>query len=199
MVRKTPSGRDAGGVLLLGGDGFSAPSHMMVCAVPMTVGCREVRGRLAHCAPHRLPWRGEAGAQLPRDSGGRSRRGPDAHRDPAGADGQGEGRRRQQLVPPASGSPAAAGVRGGDGSEWQKPSLLSPPPSTPQPSSLALQEASPQIPCLGGQRAQVSEPGLTRWKSQPPASLAHSRPGSVTQPQFPHLYNGVMSVSTFES
>ena len=49
---------------------------------------------------------------------------------------------------PASGSPAAAGVRGGDGSERQKPSLLSPPPSTPQPSSLALQEASPQIPCL---------------------------------------------------
>lgn len=106
-------------------------------------------------------------------------------------------------MPPASGSPAAAGVRGGDGSEWQKPSLLSPPPPAPPAFLLSPSRGfSPNtLPgaCLGGLRAQVSEPGLKRWKSQPPASPAQSRPGSVTQPQFPHLYNGVMSVSTFES
>lgn len=129
------------------GVGSEFQATRFVCAVPVTAGCREVRGHPAHCAPYSPPWRRGGWGTAPQDGGGWSRRGPGAHCDPARADGQGEGRRRQQLVPPASGSPAEAGVRGGDGSEWQKPSRLSPPPPAPQPSS-ALQEASPQIPCL---------------------------------------------------
>lgn len=56
MVRKHPVGGTQEGVPLSGEGGFRAPSHMMVCAVPVTVGCREVRGPLAHCAPHSPPW-----------------------------------------------------------------------------------------------------------------------------------------------
>ena len=79
-------------------------------------------------------------------------------------------------MPPASGSPAAAGVRSRDGSQWQKPGLLLPPPPAPRPASLALPQASSQntLPGarLGGLRAQWSEPSLKRPKSQLPAQLS---------------------------
>lgn len=95
--QRTPSGGTQAGVPLTGGGAFRAPSHTMVCAVPVTAGCGEVRGHPAHRAPHSPPREGEAGAQPPETA----------------EDGLGE-----DLAPTAILQEQMARERGGGGNSW---------------------------------------------------------------------------------
>lgn len=134
--RREGHGKEA---LATGRSWFRDPSHpqgVLLHRLCTQQGGEGASGLLCplYCAPWGHPaWeKGQSGKSPHQGSSRRARQGPDAHPDPGtGADGQGEGRRRQQLVPPASGSPEAAGVRGRDGSGWQEPSLLSAPPLPP--------------------------------------------------------------------
>lgn len=92
----------------------------------------------------------------------------------------GRGAAEAATAAPASGSPTAAGVRGAMGASGRSPAQGRHLPA-PKPSS-ALQEASPQIPCLELRPGGLESPGVRAWSEEVevPASTspAQSLPSS---------------------
>lgn len=167
----------------MGRSWFRDSNHTHGCCCFCYTRNTEGRGHWTCCPHYCAPWGRPAGEKGPgghsphRGSSRRARLGPDAHPDPGtGADGQGEGRRRQQLVLPASGSPEAAGVRGRDGSGWQKPSLLAVPPFPP--CLLGPSRGFSSKPFAYSLTGRPKSPGGSGWV-QMPAQLSLVLPVSL--------------------